>query len=299
MAKVRLVSAHPANLDLWVQTPVEDLQLPLGTIQLAWMGQAGFILRCATSTLGIDLYLSDVLAQKYAGTAMPHLREHPAPVAIQSLHQLDALLCTHAHTDHMDPGTIQPLYAQRGTDSPLFVCPRAEIAKARERGAPLHRIVGLTDPETIVVPKLGAITAIPAAHETLRSDAQGNRTCLGYVLELAGVRIYHSGDCIPFAELPVILSDQRIDVALLPVNGRSAQLTAQGILGNFSVDEASALLREVGIPFFVPHHFGMFAFNTISRRDLETGLELNGWTTGTDAIIVETGIVYTLEVGPR
>ncbi len=299
MATVRLVSADPTDLELWIQTPLENLHLSHGTIQIAWMGQAGFIFRCATYTLGIDLYLSDVLAKKYAGTAMPHLREHPAPVAVQSLHQLDALLCTHAHTDHMDPGTIQPLYSLCGADSPLLICPRAEIAKAQQRGAPLQRIVGLTDPETISVPRLGTITAIPAAHESLQSDVQGNRICLGYVIDLDGVRIYHSGDCVPFPELHAILADQCIHMALLPVNGRSATLNEQGILGNFTVDEASALLRDVGIPFFIPHHFGMFAFNTIGIQDLKSGLERNGWTTGTDAIIVETGIVYTLAVDFR
>jgi L-ascorbate metabolism protein UlaG (beta-lactamase superfamily) len=60
---------------------------------------------------------------------------------------------------------------------------------------------------------------------------------------------------------------QKADLALLPVNGR-----AKGVPGNFSFEEAAQLCREAKIPHLIPHHFGMFAFNTVDRAALEKEL---------------------------
>ncbi|MCG8509851.1 MAG: hypothetical protein MI741_11550 [Rhodospirillales bacterium] len=56
-------------------------------------------------------------------------------------------------------------------------------------------------------------------------------------------------------------------VERLPVNGRDAQRLADGIPGNFSFSEALELARS--FPFLVPHHFGMFAFNTLAPETIE------------------------------
>jgi len=61
---------------------------------------------------------------------------------------------------------------------------------------------------------------------------------------------------------------QTIDLALLPVNGRSDRLTSRGIMGNMTFDEAQALCVAAGIGAWVPHHFGMFAFNTADPAEL-------------------------------
>ena len=52
------------------------------------------------------------------------------------------------------------------------------------------------------------------------------------------------------------------DLALLPVNGRHDALRKRGIAGNLTLEEAVALTGDCGIPAMVPHHYGMFAFNT-------------------------------------
>ena len=108
-----------------------------------------------------------------------------------------------------------------------------------------------------------AIHAIGAAHETLEIDEAGHCACLGYMVELAGTRLYHSGDCVPYEGLSETLKARPIDVALLPANGRDATRTSHGILGNFHFDEAVTLCCDAEIETLVPHHFGMFDFNTV------------------------------------
>ena len=118
------------------------------------------------------------------------------------------------------------------------------------------------------------ITVIPASHETMETDQDGNHRFLGYLMEAAGIRIYHSGDCIPFENQTELLRPLDIDLALLPINGRDEMRRSSGIPGKFTVDEAVQLCHEAGIEHLLCHHFEMFDFNTIDRETATDRLEL-------------------------
>jgi L-ascorbate metabolism protein UlaG (beta-lactamase superfamily) len=237
-------------------------------LRLYWLGQAGFLIRGGGFTLLIDPYLSDSLAEKYRSKPLPHLRMMPAPIALPELPPIDLVLCTHSHTDHMDPGTLQPLLA-RQTEARL-VCPRARLAEAVSRGgvAP-SRVVGLDAGETLKpLPGL-TLRAVRAAHETLERDETGCHVFLGYGITLAGATVFHSGDTVPFAGQVDEVRALAADVALLPVNGRSAALAEQRVPGNFFLAEAISLTAGASIPAMIAHHFEMFAFNTLPRTEIE------------------------------
>ena len=111
-----------------------------------------------------------------------------------------------------------------------------------------------------------SVTAVRASHETLERDAEGRHRFLGYVLRFAApggvVTLFHSGDTVPFDGQALEVARFRPDVALLPVNGRSAALLARGVPGTLTLDEALDLAEAVGAAAVVAHHHGMFAFNT-------------------------------------
>jgi len=239
--------------------------LPEAEVTLWWLGQAGFAIRHRGDLVFIDPYLSDVLADKYAGKVFPHTRLHDAPVAPAEVTGLSTVLCTHGHTDHMDLGTIP--YLQTRSD-PLFVVPRAEAVKGVSRGIPATRLLGLAAGESLTTSAGAVITAVPAAHEERVADAHGQDVFLGYVVDLGGYRIYHSGDCAPYPGQQELLASLEVDLALLPVNGRDSHRVGNGVPGNFHLSEAVDLCRAAGIPRLVVHHWGLFAFNTADPAQL-------------------------------
>ena len=221
---------------------------------IAWLGQAGFIVRAAGLRILIDPYLSDSLEEKYRGTDKPHPRMMPLPITVPELPGADLVLCTHRHTDHMDKETLTRIADLN--PACRFVVPRAEMAHALSLGLPPDQLVTIDAGEEL---EAGiTIKAVPSAHEALETNERGEHRCLGYILRLPQVTVYHSGDTVPYDGLAKRLAHEGIGLALLPVNGRG-----KGVAGNLTFGEAVALCREARIPEMIPHHFGMFAFNTI------------------------------------
>ncbi|KQR87235.1 hypothetical protein ASG35_24300 [Burkholderia sp. Leaf177] len=241
-------------------------------VVLYWLGQAGFVIEWREFRMLIDPYLSDSLAEKYKGTKFPHMRMMEAPVLPGELDRLDLVLCTHRHTDHMDPGTLQPL-AQRFPDL-RFVVPAAVTDEAIKRcGVGVERLFPVNAGERIEVFPGCFVSPVPSAHESLDMDDEGRFPWLGYVVEASGIRLYHSGDCVPYAGLAETVAAMKPHVAMLPVNGRDAERSGNGVPGNFTLDEAIALAKESGSSALIAHHFGLFDFNTVSNDVIDTCIE--------------------------
>jgi L-ascorbate metabolism protein UlaG (beta-lactamase superfamily) len=237
-------------------------------IALHWLGQAGFVITTRRHRLVIDPYLSDSLALKYRSSSTPHDRMMAAPATPGELGAIDLVLCTHHHSDHMDGETLGSL-ARLNPDI-RFIVPRSALALATERiGVDNNRLIGLDAGETVEALPGVAISAFPAAHEALDKDAAGNHRFLGYGIATDGARLFHSGDTIPIPGQAENLSNIAADLALLPVNGRSARLRAAGIAGNLTIAEAISLCDASGIPAMIAHHYGMFAFNTVSPDEID------------------------------
>jgi len=84
---------------------------------------------------------------------------------------------------------------------------------------------------------------------------------LGYVVELGGLRVYHAGDTVPYDGLEAEVAALTPELALLPINGRSAEREAAGIVGNLDEEEAVDLASAIGASVLVPIHWDMFAEN--------------------------------------
>ncbi len=229
-----------------------------GRLNLWWLGQSGFLLQYANAHLLLDPYLSDSLTTKYAGTNKPHERITARVIAPERLDFIDGVTSTHNHTDHLDGETLGPLLAVN--PKLAVIVPRANqnFAAERLRVAPA-RLTPIRVGEEVTVGPF-TLSAVPAAHETLETDENGDHRFVGYVVKVGGFTLYHSGDTVLFDGMQDALPPS-VDIALLPINGRDP---ARGVAGNLSAAEAVSLAQSLSASLVIPCHFDLFAFNTVA-----------------------------------
>lgn len=235
-----------------------------------WLGQSGYLVHAAGKSVLFDPYLSDSLTRKYAATDKPHVRMTERVVEPGRLTGITVVTSSHAHTDHLDAETLQPLV---GSNPGLtLVCPEAQRTLSRERsGLGDARILGLdvdgdgSVPSVVEVDGI-RIEAVPASHEALDRDKAGRLLYLGFVVSWGGWTLYHSGDTVLYPGMAERLAGRGIDVAFLPINGRAPE---RRVSGNLWGREAAGLAKAIGARWAVPGHYEMFGFNTASTDEFE------------------------------
>lgn len=232
--------------------------LPQNTIALWWLGQAGIVLRDTTTTIFIDPFLTEHATRLVAPPFSPVTAPHA-----------DYVLCTHEHLDHFDTKTIAGL--AQNMPHLRFIVPQPiveqvtalDIAPERVLGAQPHTPLTLDAIKVFPVPALHGLTTPPAQYN-FGFDEHDNKQMyryLGYVVEMAGVRIYHAGDTLIYDGMVELLRNLHIDIALLPINGRSYFREQQGLVGNMDEREAADLAAAIGTNILIPIHYDMFAAN--------------------------------------
>jgi len=232
---------------------------PGGGIVLWWLGQSGFLIKSATQRVLLDPYLSDSLTHKYEHTDRPHVRMTRLAIDPGRLRAIDVVTSSHNHTDHLDGETLTAVFASN--PEAAFVIPEANrdfVADRvqRERTSPR----GLRDGESLTIDGV-TIHAVPAAHNEIDRDAEGRCKYLGYIVQIGGVTIYHSGDTLLYPGMAEMLRPFAVDVALLPINGNRPE---RRVAGNLFGDEAAQLARDIGAQLVIPCHYDLFEFNTES-----------------------------------
>jgi L-ascorbate metabolism protein UlaG (beta-lactamase superfamily) len=216
----------------------------------------------------IDPYLSEHLTKKYENTSKPHIRMTAAPFRGEELSGVDLVLCSHKHSDHMDPGTLPALMANN--PNATLIVPCSLVEHARSLGIDPEQIIAM-DPGDLHAQSGFLVRAIPSAHEDLDLDSDGRHLYLGYIVETDGLRFYHSGDCVVFDDLEHWLGPDPYDIFFLPINGRDP---SRGVSGNMSASESVSLAALLRPRYLVPHHYDMFTFNTVPIVDFEKAATL-------------------------
>ena len=246
----------PANVRTGFAARASAADPGAGSVALFWLGQEGILLKGDDLTLLID----------------PFLCQHPARLvppadAPEAFAFVDYVLATHEHLDHLDLAAWQRFAT--AADAIRFVAPRAIVDQVTAAGIDAERVIAADPGEAL---ELGPVTVMPirGVHgvnvETGYSDGTdtppGLPRFLGYVIDLAGVRIYHAGDTIYFDGLVEQLADLAIDIALLPINGRDYAREKAGLVGNMGPREAADLAAAIGVKVVVPLHYDLMRDNT-------------------------------------
>ena len=241
---------------------MDDLARDDKRFQLWWLGQSGFLLQWKGKRVLIDPYLSDSLTKKYATTEKPHIRMSEQVIDPALLKGISIVTSSHNHTDHLDAETLLPVL--ENNPAVKFVIPEANRDFVAERIRCEKKYpIGLTDQGPVTVDEF-TFHGIPAKHNEIERDGNGNPKAMGYVIEFGGDVIYHSGDTLWFDEMVNILKTFSPDIALLPINGNDP---ARKVAGNLNCYEAAALAKKIGAKVVIPCHYDMFTFNTADVND--------------------------------
>jgi L-ascorbate metabolism protein UlaG (beta-lactamase superfamily) len=225
-------------------------------VSLTWYGQAGFRLAAGGSRVLIDPFLTDRDDRNYR-----------PPATAADFADVSLVLCTHEHIDHLDLPFLREFCAVNSAARIVVPLPVAEIAAAG--GIDRARLAGAVPGEELhdrdlTVHPVPALHGIGGDEPVVYEFAPGGGPVrfLGYVLEIGGIRFYHSGDCLVYPALPGTLSALAPDVLMVPINGRDHMREARGIVGNMNETEAAWLCAQVGPSYVIPMHYECIAGNT-------------------------------------
>jgi L-ascorbate metabolism protein UlaG (beta-lactamase superfamily) len=221
---------------------------------MTWLGQAGFRIEADGVVVVVDPWLSP-----HDDRLIP-----PAPVELAA-DDVDVLLVTHEHFDHLDLQFL-PTFLERSPDARVVV--PEPVAALVDGLVPETRLV-LVQPHDVLEIAGVELHVTPAYHGLLPEDAYGDGSAIGGAPRFVGYvlgssrRIYHAGDTIVTDDLRDALVELEVAVALLPINGRDAEREARGIVGNMNAAEAVELAVWVDASVLVPYHWDGFAGNTV------------------------------------
>ena len=245
-------------------TPLIDLEPQPGQVALRWLGQGGWAMRSPDGVVWcVDPYLSSYSSRP------DFQRLAPAPVEAAAV-QADAVLCTHNHSDHVDPISL-PQIAQASPAVRFYVA--AEGAqKLRDLGIMAGRI------QTVRAGDRGVpVRATNAYSGDVTVDivfAEHGGDAVGYVFNVGvsehgharPLRVYVTGDSLYG---PQLVSDatRGVDVLCVCINGR---------MGNMTHEEAARLAGELEAHTVIPMHYGVMPHNTIDPQLFLDALQAQG-----------------------
>ena len=203
-----------------------------GGTRITWLGHATTLIE---SACGVRILID------------PWVMTNPScPVAWHTLPQIDVVLITHGHGDHL--GDVLKVVE---LTHPKAVIAVHEIAVWLERnGVTVAR--GMNRGGTQHVGDIG-VTMVAAVHSSSILDGDGTlhpggEAC-GFVVTLEnGYRVYHAGDTDVFGDMALIGEMFHPDVALLPIGDHYTMAPAG----------AAMAAKLLGVHRVIPIHWGTF-----------------------------------------
>jgi len=217
-------------------------------MQITWVGHSTFLIQVA----GVAILTDPIWSNRASPVQWAGPKRYARPgISFDDLPNIDVVLVSHTHYDHLDRTTINRL----GT-SPRYVLP--------ENLAPWFAQLGIRNTTELSWWKSTQvgdvkITAVPANHWSKR-NLWGTSTAGwgGYMIESSAGVIYFAGDTGYHAEYFKEIGQRfpRIDLGLIPIGA----YYPEEIFGRYHVNpgEAVTVHREVGAKKSIGMHWGTF-----------------------------------------
>jgi N-acyl-phosphatidylethanolamine-hydrolysing phospholipase D len=232
---------------------------PVADCRLTWIGHATFLLQLD----GFNILLDPVFSTRASPFArLGPARLVPAPVSIDELPPIDAVLLSHDHYDHLDERSVKALQQRFGAAlrwiTPL--CYRAWFAK---RG--VHTVTELDWWQATAIGDI-KVTATPAQHWTRRGWRAFDRLWCSYMIQGRHTSVFFGGDsgyCPAFREIAERLGG--CDVAILPIGAYEPRWFMRTT--HMNPEEAVQSFVDLRARAFVPMHWGTFRLTDEDMRE--------------------------------
>lgn len=226
-------------------------------VKVTFIGHSCFLLESGSYRILID----------------PYITGNPAAKVTEAQKQVDFILVSHGHGDHL--GDAIDIAKKSGA----MIISNNEISiycgsQGVEKTHPLHIGGGHDFP-------FGSVKLTIAHHgSTLGDKLQYGGNPAGFIIRTGGKIIYHSGDTGLFLDMKLIGELDKIDLALLPIGG------------NFTMDIQDAIkaVEFLKPEKAIPMHYDTFDLIACDAKQFTDGIK----QFGTEGIILGSGESYEL-----
>lgn len=216
----------------WLNEEIEDEVVEPGNVAMWWLGCTGIWFKTPEANITVDLWAGNgkrthgngkmapghqMANMSGARMMQPNLRNVPFVIDPFGVKQVDAVLATHYHQDHMSPEYAAHVIQsgmtttdEEGNEIPVpFIGPKKSVELWREWGVPEDRLIEVKPGDTVKIKDI-EIEALDSFDRTIlvttddtsenREDLAGkvpddmDEKAVNYLIKTPGGNIYHSGD---------------------------------------------------------------------------------------------------------
>ena len=210
-------------------------------MKITWTGQAGLLIETGEKKIMVDPYLSDSVE-----AINPKNWRRVAVDESLFEEDIDMIVITHDHLDHLDPQTLERFLKK---DKILTVLAPYNAWQQVRKNGKNHNYV-MFNRGTVWTQDGIIFTAVKAEHSDL--------TAIGFIIDDGEFKVYVTGDTLYnkdiFPELP-----KNLDAVFLPVNG---------VGNNMNISDAKQFAKMTEAKKAIPIHWGMFDELDVSDFDL-------------------------------
>lgn len=234
-------------------------------LRVSHIGHASFLIQAA----GLNILVDPVFSERASPFQFAGPRRANAPgIAFDDLPQIDVVLITHNHYDHLDVATLARLQAR---DDPRMVMPlgndvivREAVRQARTEAHDWGAVVSLSEGLRL--------TLVPSYHWSARG-ALDRRMALwaSFIIETPAGKVYHIGDT-GYHDGSLFARHGRehgpFRLAILPIGAYEPRWFMSD--NHMNPAEAVSVFRALGAEEAIGHHWGTFK---LTNEGVERPLE--------------------------
>ena len=208
-------------------------------VRVTWIGHASFFLQFAGYSVLVD--------PNWAKWHGPVKRRRVPGLDLHGVPEVDLVLVTHAHFDHLHKPSLRILQAREG-----IVVPMGSRSLVKRLGFPAIHEMKVWD--ELHFDHLEIIHT-PSHHWGARFLHDTHREFGGYIVRAGGKSVFHCGDSAYFDGFREIGTRHDIDIALMPIG---AYDTPSGRDVHMNPEDAVRAFVDLGAKMLIPMHYGTF-----------------------------------------